>query len=272
MRLAFCFISNKLRNLQKLEGNFHYFLTKNSCIDSFTMNVLTNPPINRFSFINEKWNIRWKSYHMSPYIDFFWLRQDAIVMADNADFIFLGDDDMVFREGSSEAIDECCIYMKENPDCGAIYMSNKFGDEYKTHDDKIYVINKGHISINRGILVRNREVVIDNRLHAVGACDDWAIGFTAIMQGYYLARKLYVPIEHPVVTRIGKMGEEGVNIGSDIEFLKTKGIFSKINEVIGPIEDPGIWPKNIFNLYHQAAMKKGFVPKYDVEGEINANT
>jgi hypothetical protein len=272
MRLAFCFISNKKDNLLKLMAHFHYFITKNSCIDSFTKNVLINPPIQKDFpqqlFLGHDWNFKWKSYHMSSYIDFFWLRQDAISMADNADFIFLGDDDMVFREGSSEAIDECCLHMKEHPDCGAIYLSDKFGNEYKTHDKEIYIINSGHISINRGILVRNREIAMDNRLHAVGACDDWAVGFTAMMQGYYLARKLYVPIEHPVVTRIGKMGDKGVNIGSDIDFLKTEGIFSKIDEVIGPIEDPGIWPKNIFRLYRQAAMLKGFVPKYDADGEM----
>jgi hypothetical protein len=104
--------------------------------------------------------------------------------------------------------------------------------------------------------------VMDNRLHAVGACDDWVIGFTAMMQGYYLARKLYVPIDHPVKTRLE---------GSTLEHLKTKGIFSKISEVIGPIEDPGIWPKNIFSLYRQAAMRNGFVCKYDVKGGINGN-
>jgi hypothetical protein len=270
MRLAFCFISNKQDNLLKLDHNFHY--NNNwSCIDSFTLNVLINPPLPRdfhIFYLDYKWNTKWKSYNMAPYIDFFWLRQDAISMADNADLIFLGDDDMVFKEGSTEVINECCLYMKEYSDCGAIYLSDKFGDEYKTHDEKIYIINSGHISINRGILVRNREIVMDNRLHAVGACDDWAVGFTAMMQGYYLARKLYVPIDHPVLTRIGKMGEGGVNIGSDIGFLKTQGIFSKIDEVIGPIEDPGIWPKNIFNLYRQAAMKKGFVPKYDVDGGV----
>jgi hypothetical protein len=190
-------------------------------------------------------------------------------MADNADLIFVGDDDMEFKDGSTKAINDCCRYMRDHPDCGAIHLSNKFGDEYKYRDERIYIINKGHVSINRGIILRNRPFMMDNRLHAVGACDDWALAFTSLIQGYYLARKLFVPIDHPVVTRIGKMGEPGVNLGSDLDFLQTRGIFSKIHEVIGEIKDPGIWPKNIFSLYRQEAMKKGFAPKYDIDGAIN---
>jgi hypothetical protein len=237
-------------------------------IDNYTLNVLTNPPIRFNQIYNERWNIKWKSYHTGRYIDFFSIRQDAIAMADNADFIFIGDDDMKFKEGFSETINECCFYLKENPDCGAILLSGKFGDEYKYHGNEIYIINSGHVSINRGIMLRNRPNMMDNRLHAVGACDDWALNFTCLIQGYYLARKLNVPIDHDTQTRIGYMGAPGVNVNSDLDFLRSHGIFYKIYKVIGELTDPGIWPKNIFSLYRQQAIKKGFMPKYDVDGNI----
>jgi hypothetical protein len=267
MRLAFCFLSNNIENFFYLHGSFHYDLNdvSYSCVSSFTKNVLFNPPIMHINYL-EDWNINYKYYRFRTAIDMFQMRQDSFDMARNSDIIYIGDDDMKFRAGSTAVINQCCVYMKDNLDCGAIYLGGNFGGEGDFHKDEIYITNKGHLGTNRGILVRNRkDKLLDNRLHALGANFDAIIGFTCLMQGYYVARRLHVPIEH-YTTKIMKKDHHDINY--DLGFLRRHGIMSKVNEHIGKWEDHAIWPENIFKLYRNASMRKGWIPKYTPEGDV----
>jgi hypothetical protein len=264
MRLSFCFLSNNIQNFQNMDQSFHFSLNDNSCISSFTKNVLFNPPIARYCYI-PNWNYKWKIYHSYPTIDMFWMRQDSLYMAENADIIYIGDDDMEFKEGSTEVINQCCAYMQDNQDCGAIYLGGNFGGEGDFHKDEIYIANKGELGTNRGILVRNKPVILDNRFHALGAIFDCIVGFTCMMQGMYVARRLHVPIEH-FTTNILKENHE--QLFYDLNYINKLGIRNKVNEVIGEWTDRKGWPPSIFTQYRQAAMKSGYYPKYDIYGNI----
>jgi hypothetical protein len=43
---------------------------------------------------------------------------------------------------------------------------------------------------------------------------------------------------------------------------------SKVNNAIGKWEDHAVWPENIFMIYRQAAMRNGYMFRYDSEGNI----
>ena len=114
MRLAFVAISNRIEDAKKLNENYKYDInTPPYIVESYTKNVLINPPIPR-DFYVEGWNCQWKIYHCSPTHDAFWMRQDALDMAKNAELIYICDDDMEFKDGASQWINECCVYMKDN--------------------------------------------------------------------------------------------------------------------------------------------------------------
>jgi hypothetical protein len=268
MRLAFCFMSNNMKNMNSLYFNFKYNMNEPPyIIESYTKNVLINPPL--FPDYQEEiplWNTKWRSYNSSPAIDFFSMRQDSLEMAGNADVIFVGDDDFKFEEGSSEVINECCVYLEENPDCGAILLGANFGEEGKSHRDEIYITNKGHLNTNRGILVRNRLDIMDNRFHALGALEDSIISFTCLLDGYYIARRLHVPIEH-VVER-NTLRSDHHNINYDLDFIKNRGIWNKVTEILGEWEEQSIWPGMIWKEYRRACMVNGRIPKYTIEGCI----
>jgi hypothetical protein len=267
MRLAFSLMCAYQDRFNQLQWNFNYKM--DFPITSFTKNVLTNPPFQKNQYVQE-WNVEWKCYNPSEgLIDFFSIRQDALDMCKHADFIFMLDDEFVFREESSKVINQCCLYMMNNIDCGAIYLGGNFGGEGDSHKDEIYITNNKLLSLNRGIVLRNKAVNMDNRLHGLGWADETIIGFTNLMQGYYLARRMHVPIDHDSKNWLS---EDNENLNYNTDYIINNGIGVGINRVIGKWDKLDVWPKNIFNLYHQAAMKKGFVPKYDVEGEINANT
>jgi hypothetical protein len=267
MRLAFCFISNTDDGLRELIKYFKYDCALPPyVVDSYSKNILINPPLAPDCFIGHDWNVEWRAYISFPVLDMFSLRQDSFKMARNADIIYIGDDDMHFEyQKSSFVINECCEYMMLNQDCGAIYLGGNFGGEGDTHGNEIYITNKGHLGTNRGILVRNREQILLNRLHALGANFDAVVGFTCLLQGMYVARRLHVPIKH-FTTNV--MEEGHPNKFYDLEYLRTQGIMSKVNQVIGKWEDHAVWPENIFTMYRQAAFVRGFVPKYDIEGNI----
>jgi hypothetical protein len=251
-----------------MDKSFHYDLVcgGNQCVGSFTRNVLFNPPIPKsLTYLYKKWNIKWKTYESDDRVDFFSLRQDSYDMAPHADIIFHGDDDLEFQVGSTAAINQCCFYMANHPDCGAIYLGGNFGGEGDRHETDIYIDNKGHLGTNRGILIRNRKNILDNRLHALGCNADFLVGFTALLQGYYVARRLHVPIEHHT-TKI--LSEDHPDPNYDLKIIKQRGIMDKVNTVIGKWEDHSVWPENIFKEYKQNAMRKGFAPKYDSYGNI----
>ena len=264
MRLAFCFMSNSQLSIYELEKNFIY-TCKDSCIDSFNVNVLTNPPVSSL-FVHPIWNMKWINYKSSGPIDYFHLRQSSLTMAENADLIYVGDDDFKFKEGSTEIINQCCLYMKYYPDCGGIWLGGKFGEEGARHKDKMFITNKGSLGTNRGIILRNRPELMDNRLHALGACEDAVIGFTVLMQGYYLVRRLNVSCiengEQEILT------EDNSNINYNLEFIRTKGIRSKVNQVIGQWDSRTEWPKPIWSLYRDACIKTGRTTRYTNEGII----
>jgi hypothetical protein len=266
MRLAFCFLSNNIEKISALDKNFHYNINhiSNDVVVSYTKNLLTNPPVPEY-FYPLKWNTQWRTYYTDQVADMFSLRQDSLAMAGNADVIFIGDDDFEFKEGSTKVINQCCHYMEDNRDCGAIYLGGNFGGEGNKHGDEIYIANSGHLSTNRGILVRNRPNIMDNRLHALGANFDFVIGFTCLMHGLYIARRLHVPIEHHTSNIIKK---DHKNLFYDLDYLRTKGIMSKVNKVIGKWEDHSIWPENIFREYRQMSMVCGMIPRYDIYGNI----
>jgi len=173
-----------------MEKSFHYSLhdVSYSDVDSFTRNILVNPPF-PYMFHLPGWNCEYKTYNFRDAIDMFMMRQDSFKMARNSDIIFIGDDDFEFMHGSTAVINQCCLHMTENLDCGAIYLGGNFGGEGDHHKNEIYITNKGHLGTNRGILVRNRKGMMDNRLHALGANFDSVIGFTCLLQGYYVARR-----------------------------------------------------------------------------------
>jgi hypothetical protein len=265
MRLAFCFLSNKEDGLRNLRSHIYYIMnTPPYVIDSYSLNLLINPPLQSDLYFPD-WNVEYRQYFSFPVIDMFSMRQDSLAMARNAEFIFIGDDDMRFEEGSSEVINECCYYMIKNEDCGAIYLGGNFGGEGAKHGKEIYIDNKGYLGTNRGILVRNRPVMLDQRLHAPGANFDAALAFTCLMQGYYVARRLHVPIQH-LTTNV--MKENHPNQFYDLNYLRSQGIMSKVNEVIGRWTNHALWPTGIFYLYRQAAMRQGFICKYDEDGVI----
>lgn len=266
MRLAFCFMSNDIRSFHRMDNSFCY--KSGNVVTSFTKNVLFNPPVSAGTSRWHDWNVRWRAYQ-SEYTDYFSIRQDSLHMAHEADFIFVGDDDFVFQDGSTEIINECIRYMVINLHCGAVYLASKFGNDHITHNNEIYVINDGHLSTNRGIILRNRkEDLMDNRLHALGANEDFVIGFTCLLQGYYLARRLHMPIEHG--KERNNLSEENPNKNYNLQFLKERGIMAKVNEHIGKWEDHNIWPKNIFEYYMEGIHSKGWRPKYKLDGEIYA--
>jgi hypothetical protein len=267
MRLAFCCLSNNIQNFLQMTKSFHYDLhdVSYSNVDSFTRNVLFNPPI-PYLFHKDGWNCEYKTYNFRSAIDMFTMRQDSFKMAKNADLIFIMDDDFEFKKGSTAVINQSCLHMTENPDCGAIYHGGNFGGEGALHGDEIYITNKGHLGTNRGIIVRNRkEDLLDNRLHALGANFDAVIGFTCLLQGYYVARRLHVPIEHHTKN---VMRENHPNKFYSLDYLRNYGIMSKVNKVIGRWNDHAVWPDNIFVHYRQGAMRNSRMLWYTVEGDI----
>ena len=268
MRLAFCFISNNVNRFHKFSENFNYNIVdpSNTCIDSYSKYVLFNPPM---PFCNrwDDWNVGWLNYTPRGAIDYFSLRQASLDMAKNSEIIYIGDDDFIFQEGSTKVINQCIAYMQEYRDCGAIYLGKNFGKAGKNHGEGIYISNSGHLGTNRGILLRNRsEDLLDNRLHALGANEDFVIGFTCLLQGYYIARRLHVPIDHS--RERNNLEEDNPNINYNLQYLRSKGIMSKINEHIGEWHDHNFWPKNIFKIYNHSARDKGWQPKYSTHGEI----
>ena len=267
MRLAFCFMTNNIERLFSLKKNFIYDVNVAPyIIDSYTLNVLTNPPIAPELFL-KKWNVKWKKYHTeSPAIDYFSIRQDSLDMAGHSELIYVGDDDFKTRDNFSEVINECFLYMYRNKDCGAIILGANFGEEGKLHGNDIYITNNGHLNTNRGIILRNREKLMDNNFHALGAMEDSVISFTCLMDGYYVARRLHVPVDH-IVER-NSLRENHENINYDFSFLKNRGIWNKVHNILGGWPDQNVWPKGIWKFYRRMAMVNGFVPRYDQDGHI----
>jgi hypothetical protein len=262
MRLAFSLMTNS--NLfDRVRQNLHYEI--GYPITSFTKNALINPPLPMWYQCNN-WNLKWKCYNpQKGLIDFFSIRQDALDMCSHADFIFMLDDEFIFKEGSSAIINQCCEYLKDNVDCGAIFLAGNFGGEGDKHGDEIYITNNKLLSLNRGIVLRNKAVNMDDRLHGLGWADETIIGFTCLMQGYYLARRMHVPIDHD---SLNWLSEENPNLNYNTKFIINNGIGANINKVIGKWDKLDVWPENIFSLYRQEAMLKGFVLRYDIEGAI----
>jgi hypothetical protein len=236
----------------------------NSCVDLFTKNVLFNNV--EYCDCWGYWNVECKYYHHGSVIDMFTIKQDSLAMARNFELIYIGDDDFSFQEGSTEVINQCCAYMQDHLNCGAIYLGGNFGGEGDLHGNEIYITNKGHLGTNRGILVRNRYMVLDKRLHAPGANEDFVIGFTCLLQGYYIARRLHVPIGHS--RERNHMSEDNLNMTYNLNFLRNCGIMSKVNKLIGQWDDHNIWPKNIFHYYSSMARDRNFIPVYSDTGEI----
>jgi hypothetical protein len=267
MRLAFCFMSNKIEKLRHMHDHFIYDLNhvSNQCVDTFSVNVLTNPPIHReFSFL--EWNFKWVDIRSHIATDFFTLRQESIKMAPYADIIYIGDDDMEFREGSTEVINHCTMYMENHKDCGAIYLGGNFGGEGAHHGGEIFISNTGSFGINRGVILRNRPELLDNRLHALGACEDAIMGFTALMQGYYIARKLNIQsIYHESAHRIG---EDAEDINYNLPYIRNYGFRKVVGQVIGPWESRTEWPKDIWHLYLKKCKFFRCEPRYDENGSI----
>jgi hypothetical protein len=264
MRLAFCFLSNNKEKFLAMNQSLCYTSSPYSIIDSYTLNVLFNPPVSP-DFKTIEWNCKWMQIYSKEVFDMFSYRQASLKMAGNADIIFIGDDDFEFQYPSYSVIDDCAAYMWDNPDCGAIYLGGNFGGEGKLHGDEIYIANKGHLGTNRGIIVRNRPNLMENSLHALGANFDAVIGFTCLMQGYYVARRLHVPILHHTKNI---MEENHKSTFYDLNYLRKYGIMSKINEVIGKWTDHAVWPIEIFSLYRQAAMVNGRMLYYDIDGSF----
>lgn len=266
MRLAFCFLSNNVKNFCKLDESLHYDVhdVSYSCVSSFTKNVLFNPPM-QYCDRWDDWNVKYKTYKFRTPIDMFWMRQDSLDMAGHAELIYIGDDDMIFQKGSTAVINQCCVYMRDNPDCGAIYLGGNFGGEGAFHKDEIYIVNKGELGTNRGILVRNRPIVLDNRFHALGAIFDCIVGFTCLLDGLYIARRLHVPIEHNTTNTLEK---DHQNLFYDLNYIQSYGIRGKVIELIGPWTDRKEWPKDIFGFYRREAMRKGYAPRYDILGGV----
>jgi hypothetical protein len=267
VRLAFCFMSNDLRRAVGLSSCFNYTIhVPPYIIDSYTKNLLINPPMipNDVQLLSD-WNVKWKCYNSGTATDFFSIRQDSLDMAGNSDLIYVGDDDFLFN-GASGIINECCVYMDEHQDCGAILLGANLGGEGEKHGNDIYITNNGHLNTNRGILVRNRHTVMDNRFHALGALEDTIISFTCLLDGYYIARRLNVPIKHSVERNT--LMEDHKNQNYDLKFIQTRGIWNRVEEVLGEWPDQNFWPKGIWGEYRQAAMINGFEPKYDPIGEI----
>jgi hypothetical protein len=268
MRLAFCFLSNKQEGVRNLMRNFNYIMdVPPYVIDSCSYNLMCNPPLQSDFYINDAWNVEWVTYHSTPTLDMFSLRQDSLAMARNADVIFIGDDDMIIDQKSSSTINDACLYMDNNQDCGAIYLCGNLGGMGDKLGEGIHIANSGHLSTNRGILARNRSIMLDNRFHALGANFDFIIGFTCLMHGFYVARMFQVPIEHLTKTRM-RVGHE--NQFYDLDFIKDKGIMHKVNEVLGEWTNHEIWPKEIWKEYRQAAMINGRLFHYDEFGNIIA--
>jgi len=267
-RLAFCFLSNNYSNFTNMKKTFNYNLhhSSNNNVDSFTCNVLFNPPVYNTHYYDETvWNVEFKKYNHGKVIDMFAMRQDSIAMAGHSEFIFIGDDDLEFRTGATETINQCVDYMVKREDCGAIYLGGNFGGEGDKHGTEIYITNHGHLGTNRGILVRNRPIVLDNDLHAPGANFDFAVGFTALVQGYYIARRLHTPIDHHTKNVISL---DNPNVFYNLQFLQEKGIMSKVNKYIGEWVDHSVWPDEIFTKYNFSAYRKDFKPAYSCEGKI----
>jgi hypothetical protein len=268
MRLAFCFMSNDLRRAVGLDSTFNYTMAAPPyIIDSYTKNILINPPmILEDALLLPNWNVQWKRHNsFGATTDFFSLRQDSLSMAGNSDLIYVGDDDFLF-DGASSIINECCVYLEEHQDCGAILLGANLGGEGEKHGTDIYITNNGHLNTNRGILLRNRECLMNNSFHALGALEDTIISFTCLLDGYYIARRLNVPITHTVERNTLK--EDHTNRNYDLKFIKTKGIWNRVTEILGEWPDQNIWPKGIWGEYRRVAMINGFEPKYDQEGEI----
>jgi hypothetical protein len=246
-RLAFCFLSNNLEKLYKMEKNFIY-KNKDSCIDSFTVNVLVNPPVKN-GYFHPKWKTKWTRSFTDGPIDYFTLRQESLDMANHADLIYIGDDDFSFKEGSTEIINECCQYMINNLYCGAIYLGGKFGGEGAQRGDKIFIANKGSLGTNRGIILRNtgRDWLMDNNMHALGACEDATIAFSMLKNGYYIARRLNVSSIDSV--SLGVISEDNENINYNLQFIKEKGIRYKVGQYIGTWDSRTEWPENIWSMY-----------------------
>jgi hypothetical protein len=265
MRLAFCFMSNKPANIYDLEKNFIY-TCENSCIDSFSVNLLTNPPVSSL-FVHSVWNTKWTSYKSSEgTIDYFHLRQRSLMRDLNVDLLYVGDDDCKFKEGSTEVINQCCQYMKDNPDCGGVWLGGKFGGEGALHGDEIFIANKGSLATNRGIILRNRPILMDNRFHALGSCEDAVIGFTCLMQGYYIARRLNVSSIDNGSQEI--LTDDNKNINYNLKFIREKGIRAKISQIIGLWDSRTEWPKEIWSWYHKTCVTSGIHPIYDSKGDI----
>jgi hypothetical protein len=189
-----------------------------------------------------------------------------MAMAPNADVIFIGDDDMRFKKGSTEIINQCCQYMEDNPNCGIILLGGKFGGEGAHHGDEIYIANKGSMGLNRGIMIRNRPVMMDNRFYALGALDEVVICLTAMMQGYYVSRRLNIScIEHD---NLGRISEDNPNIDYNLNYIRTKGIRSKIEKVLGKWESREEWPPGIWVEYRIACTMRDKNPVYDLDGSI----
>jgi hypothetical protein len=265
MRLAFCFLSNNQEKFINMATSLCYSPTEYSNVYSYTLNVLLNEPFPR-NYQNKEWNIKYMQIFSKDVLDMFSYRQASLEMAGNADIIFIGDDDFEFTHKSYNVIDDCVTFMWDNPDCGAIYLGGNFGGEGALHGDEIYIANKGHLGTNRGIIVRNRKQdLLDNRLHALGANFDAVIGFTCLLQGYYVARKQHVPIEHHT-KNVMREGHE--NKFYDLNYLRKYGIMRKVNEVIGFWDDHAVWPVEIFAHYRQAAMVNGRMLFYDIDGSF----
>lgn len=234
-------------------------------IDSYTKNILGNPPLQPDIMLNDNWNYSWATYCANQ-IDYFHLRQASLKMAGDADFIFVGDDDFIFGAGAPRVINECCQYLLLNQSCGAILLGANFGGEGAKHGDEIYITNNGHLNVNRGIVLRNRDRLMDNRFHATGALEDSIINFTCLLDGYYICRRLHVPIEHSISRNT--LSTQHSDMNYDMDFIKSQGIWSKVNKFIGPWQEQSIWPYGIWDKYRQAAMRNGRDIRYGLNGEI----
>ena len=184
-------------------------------IDGGDVFLLAQPPF-REDFYHIGVETTWIQYPKADVTDWMGIRRDCLNVGDY-EYYYIVDDDIIFTKESPAFIEKALQYMDDNPLCGALYFCGTVGG--MCTEQKVIRIEGGHLNTNRGILIRGGHAPFHDKFHFTGACDDWALGLTKIMQGFYIARYFMAPMD---VRQPTQLGRGSGTLTYDMEFIESE--------------------------------------------------
>lgn len=267
MKIAFCFPSNKIQKLNRFLESFHHGAIK------YHTNVICIAG-ERFKESDIKYSgkaeLRFdKLPNERKIVNFCRVRNHSFMMAPDADIIITIDDDFQFTDGQStvpklstaDRYLDCIKYLRANEACSIVFAKSFLGGS-PFGRQIVPMTHGGHFSTGSGMIMRaGRLPYIEKDLFRPGACEETAIGMTALVSGHFVAKAFNVPVRKDPSTKVTPIGTSLKNVmkgkaSYDLGFVTSKGILGAIVKKYGSYTLGKKFPEGVIAQYRKEAKRK----------------